>query len=82
MTGEICGAEDPERPGTVCDRKPHQGAGYHRNRASGRVWEADPLPEVDGTGRAALAAIASRTTRHHHTGPALEAVVRKDTRRR
>lgn len=74
MTGETCGAEHPEKPGTVCDRKPHQGAGFHRDRASGTVWEAAPLPTVTGSGRGALAAVAARTTRHHHTGPATEAV--------
>ncbi|PPS89581.1 hypothetical protein [Streptomyces sp. MH60] len=74
MSAETCGAEHPDTPGTVCDRKPHQNAGYHRERATGTVWAADPLPVVQGTGRGALAAIAARTTRHHHTGPAAEAV--------
>lgn len=74
MTGETCGAEHPERPGTLCTREPHDNQGFHAERATRTVWEADPVPAVTGTGRAALAAIAARTTRHHHTGPAVEVV--------
>jgi hypothetical protein len=74
VTGETCGAEHPEQPGTTCDRKPHHNVGFHRDSRTGTVWEADPLPVVEGSGRAALAAIAARTTRHHHTGPATGAV--------
>jgi hypothetical protein len=81
VSGETCGAERPEQPGTVCDRRPHQNTGFHQERASGAIWEADPLPVVEGTGRGALAAIAARTTRHHHTGPAAGAVTAWKDRR-
>ncbi|MEU9405713.1 hypothetical protein AB0E08_08400 [Streptomyces sp. NPDC048281] len=78
MTGETCGAEHADHPGSACDRKPHRNVGFHRDSCTGAVWEADPLPVVDGSGRGALAAIAARTTRHHHTGPASEATSRRN----
>ena len=74
MTGETCGAVHPEQPSTVCDRKPHSNVGFHKDSSKGAVWEAAPLPVVSGSGKDALAAIAARTTRHHHTGPVSEAV--------
>jgi hypothetical protein len=74
VSGETCGAEHPEKSGMMCDREPHQNLDFHRHRASGAVWPGEPRPVVVGTGRAALAAIAARTTRHHPTGPASGAV--------
>jgi hypothetical protein len=74
VNGEMCGAPHPERPGVDCDRPPHGGAGFHRERASGTVWEADPLPGPGDVGRGGLAAMAARTARHHRTGPAAGAL--------
>lgn len=74
MTGETCGAEHPERSGTLCTREPHDNQGFHAERHTRTVWKADPVAVVEGSGRGALAAIAARTTRHHYTGPASEAV--------
>jgi hypothetical protein len=73
---ETCGAEHRERPDVVCDRRPHQNLGFHQERASGTVWEADPLPEPAPTGRGALASMAVRTTRSGRTGDAADAVAR------
>ncbi|MFD8654978.1 hypothetical protein [Streptomyces mirabilis] len=74
---ETCGAEHPEHPGTVCDRRPHNNLGFHQQRASGTVWEADPLPEAaPPTGKGALASMAVRTTRSGRTGDAADAVAR------
>lgn len=70
MSAETCGAEHPEESGTVCDRKPHHNTGFHKDSRRGTIWAADPSPEVAGSGRDALAAIAARATRHHPTGPA------------
>jgi hypothetical protein len=74
VTGETCGAEHPEQSGTLCTREPHQNQGFHAERHTNTVWPADPVPTVQGRGRAAAAAIAARTKRHHPTGPASEAV--------
>jgi hypothetical protein len=74
VTGETCGAEHPEKPGTLCTREPHQNKAFHCERATSTVWKADPVLTVQGSGRGALSAIAARTTRHHPTGPANEAV--------
>ena len=74
MSGETCGAEHPEKPGTLCTREPHANQGFHSQRHTATVWLADPVPVIQGTGRAAMAAIAARTDRHHPTGPASEAV--------
>lgn len=75
MSGaETCGAPHPGRPGVVCDRDPHDGVGYHRNRATGEVWEAAPLPRAPRTGRGALAEVAARTRRPRRAGDASEAV--------
>jgi hypothetical protein len=74
MTGETCGAVHRDHPNITCDRPAHQNTGFHRDSATRTVWEADPLPVVQGSGRGALAAIAARTTRHHHTGPVSAAV--------
>jgi hypothetical protein len=71
---DTCGAEHPEQSGTLCTREPHNNQGFHAERQTRTVWKADPVPAVQGTGRAALAAIAARATRSHHTGPASEAV--------
>jgi hypothetical protein len=76
VSGETCGAEHPERPGTVCDRRAHQNIGFHRDSRTGAVWEADPLPEPAPTGRGALASMAVRTTRTGRTGGAADAVAR------
>ncbi|MFI0966975.1 hypothetical protein ACH4S8_37175 [Streptomyces sp. NPDC021080] len=74
MTGETCGAPCPEDDLIACDREAHQMAGFHRNRAKGRVWEADPLPEAPPTGKGALASMAVRTTRSGRTGAPADAV--------
>lgn len=71
---EVCGAPHPERSDISCDRKPHQMAGFHSDRASGIVWAADPLPEAAPTGRNALASMAVRTTRSTRTGTPADAV--------
>jgi hypothetical protein len=74
LSAETCGAGHPDQDGVACDRRPHHNIGFHRDSRKGAVWEADPLPAVEGSGRGALAAMAARTTRHHHTGHASEAV--------
>lgn len=66
---EPCGAPHPERAEVVCDRGAHQGAGFHRNRATGLVWEAAALPDVRRRGRWGLAPIAARTRNTERTGP-------------
>lgn len=69
MSGELCGAAHPELTDVSCDREAHQGAGFHRNRAVGAVWEAEPLPDLRRRGQWGLAPMAARSRRVEQTGP-------------
>jgi hypothetical protein len=73
---ELCGAACEGAPEIACDRKEHQGVGFHRHKVSGKVWEAAPLPNQGPVGRSALAAVAARTERPVRAGDAASALRR------
>ncbi|MFF7198274.1 hypothetical protein ACFZAM_31765 [Streptomyces sp. NPDC008079] len=65
---ELCGAPHPEKS-VVCDRLEHRGAGFHRSRPTGDVWEGSVLPDLRRQGKWGLAGMASRTRRPDRTPP-------------